>query len=83
MKYEEFCTLIESKVEGLKKDERSVSSFMRTAYESMPKDLNPQQQQAYASVWVSGYQSGKLGANMRSRELLSGLGKVLAERPTS
>jgi len=77
MRYNNFCSIIRSKVEGINFEDRFVSCFVRTAYESLPEGLTSEQQRAYAEVWVSGYQSGRLCANMKSRELLSGLGKLL------
>jgi len=80
MRYREFCSVVQSKMEDLNVEDRAVSSFVRSAYESIPKGSTPEQQRAYAEVWVLGYKSGKLGANMCSREIFSGLGKLLTEK---
>ena len=79
MRYREFLDIVRSEVDGLDVEDRAVSPFVRTAYESLPKGLNQEQQQKYAEVWASGYRSGRLGANMRSVPLLTGLSRKLAE----
>lgn len=81
MRYKEFCSIVESQIEGIDINDRSVSSFVRGAYSRIPEGSTPEQQQAYAEVWASGYQSGRLGANMSSRELFSGLRRTLVEKP--
>lgn len=77
MRYREFCAIVKKEITGLDTESRDVSPFLRTAYESMPRGLTPEQQELHAKTWISGYQCGRLSANMKSRELLSGLGRII------
>ncbi len=78
MEYRRFCSIIEREVKGINVEDRSVSSFVRGAYESLPKGLTPYQEKAYAKTWASGFLSGRLSANIRSRPLLVGLARRVA-----
>ncbi len=78
MEYKRFCSIIKREVKGIDVEDRSVSSFVRGAYESLPNGLNPDQEKAYAGAWAFGFLSGRLSANMRSRPLLTGLARRVA-----
>ncbi len=78
MDYRGFCSVIKAQVGRIDVKDRAVESFLRTAYDTMPKDLTPDQRRTYAESWASEYQSGRLSANMRSRPLLTGLARKAA-----
>ena len=78
MRYKEFRSIVKSKVKRIDLTDRVSRTFLRTAYDSLPKGLNLEQQKAYAEVWAAGYQAGRLEANISSRELLSGLGRKIS-----
>lgn len=78
MEYREFCSVIETQVKGIDVKDRAVSSFVRGAYESLPKGLTPIQERAYANTWASGYLSGRLGTHMRMRPVVTGLARKAA-----